>query len=489
MNIPSLSGDFELIAFTSGIYNSLDFFARVGSAVGIEANLSLTIRNASESVVIIDSVKVSRLYLSKKDGESAETVARLISGTTLSATSTVSNVPVNSTGTYSGNVIMKIQSGAPANIATKEGTARIPSQGGFVVDIQYRQRLVLNNSVGHVAKNDKIVLGQADTDTYFPIWVKPFRPRLSANAVRCTELGTPSDEGDHVLIAVKLDANATLLRMEKLDYPSAPAVYLGTDKEGMAVGTSNSYGLTLQNCQAGIYEFAINPSTGKVTNNLASGVSPKISDTISASSNYYLKIAFNDPYEPCSAIVSIPRAFANVHLSEYSGGGVCFGGYSKSASEMKALFETYYPTRLYRGVEQIGEKNAEGSLWTEFAESSLQNGATTPAAYGCSLRMRKIEGKCIIRGSVMIKPESGTIVIANLPEEYKPVHSAYKLAACQGARIARIAVYGASDSNSENYGKLVLEWVRNLSDGDLYTSAAIWVDCSIEYWVNDIEET
>lgn len=164
--------------------------------------------------------------------------------------------------------------------------------------------------------------------------------------------------------------------------------------------------------------------------------------------------------------------------------GIAFGMHS-TATTTNSKLESAHPAYLYGGVKQIGETNADGSLWTEFAESSLQNGATTPGTYGCSLRMRRIEGKCIIRGSVMITPGSGTLVIANLPEEYKPLHSAYKLAACQGARIARIAVYGTEQTD---YGKLVLEWVRNLSDGALYTSAAIWVDCSIEYWVNDIEE-
>lgn len=238
----------------------------------------------------------------------------------------------------------------------------------------------------------------------------------------------------------------------------------------------------------GSHTVATSTSSTTISNN------GEVSFPLTNSGYFRFELSYREESEPYytetveSPMIYVPRSFVNVHLAGTKGGGVCLGGYS-SADASTPKFESYYSAYLYSGVEQIGEKNAEGSLWTEFAESSLQNGATTPAAYGCSLRMRKIEGKCIIRGSVMIKPGSGTIVIANLPEGYKPMHSAYKLAACQGARIARIAVYGASDSNSENYGKLVLEWVRDLSDGDLYTSAAIWVDCSIEYWVNDIEET
>lgn len=212
----------------------------------------------------------------------------------------------------------------------------------------------------------------------------------------------------------------------------------------------------------------------------------ELGDYSTANSWYFTLECYGGSEESAEAYSCVSRASPPISIPS-NRKGIAFGMHS-TATATQSKLESVHPAYLYGGVEQIGEKNAEGSLWTYFAESSLQNGATTPAAYGCSLRMRKIEGKCIIRGSVMIKPESGTIVIANLPEGYKPMHSAYKLAACQGARIARIAVYGASDSNSENYGKLVLEWVRDLSDGDLYTSAAIWVDCSIEYWVNDIEE-
>lgn len=472
MNIYSMSGNFSLTEFTSG----LDFWVRDGATKSV--SLSLTIHNFYATQVTIDSVKVRRLYASKKDDASAATQSDLImSGSTLLPTSSGNIIAGRGSKEYSGTLTLGISSSAPANVVTGKGTSAVSSGGGLHIVIQYR------NGSSMRVRSDSIILGQDLTDTYLPIWVKPFRPRLSVNAVRCTGLGAPSDEGDHVLIAVKLEANAARLKMEAKNYPSAPAVYLGTSRDGAASGTSNTYGLTLTNCYSGIYEFVINSSTGEATNNLASGASPKISDTISASSDYYLKIAFNDSYEPCSAIIAIPRAFANVHLSEYSGGGVCFGGYSKSASEAKALFETYYPTRFYQGVEQFGSKFANGSLWSLLPDSQLLNGATTSdVTYGDTLKIRKIENKCIIKGCVMIKPGSGSVAIVELPDEsYKPIKTTFRLAACQGARIARIAVHGDDGSLP---GNLVLEWVRNLSDGDLYTSAKIWVDCSIEYWID-----
>lgn len=201
----------------------------------------------------------------------------------------------------------------------------------------------------------------------------------------------------------------------------------------------------------------------------------------STANSWYFTLTFSGGSEAgAKAYSCVPRAAPPISMNH---NGVAFGMHS-TATATKPKLESVHPAYLYGGVAQIGERNADGSLWESLAPASAS--ISTPGTYGCSLRMRRIEGKCIIRGSVMITPGSSTTVIANLPEEYKPMHSAYKMAACQGARIARIAVYGTGDAN--NYGKLVLEWVRNLSDGALYTAAEIWVDCSMEYWINDIEE-
>ena len=59
--------------------------------------------------------------------------------------------------------------------------------------------------------------------------------------------------------------------------------------------------------------------------------------------------------------------------------------------------------------------------------------------------------------------------------------SVYAMNACSGSRIARIAVSGTSEATA---GQLVLHWVKNLTDGSSYTSAAIWIQCSMMYWVD-----
>lgn len=111
---------------------------------------------------------------------------------------------------------------------------------------------------------------------------------------------------------------------------------------------------------------------------------------------------------------------------------------------------------------------------------------TTPGEYGGGeLRCAAIGNRRIIKGSVNVKPSSSTLVIAQLPSGYTPTTGVFAMTACNGSRVARILVAG--ENNTENAGKLCLSWVRSLSDGSAYTSDTIWVQCSIEYWVEDTQ--
>lgn len=156
--------------------------------------------------------------------------------------------------------------------------------------------------------------------------------------------------------------------------------------------------------------------------------------------------------------------------------GVSIGQYS-SATANDPMFESKWPAYFHGGIADFGDR------WRALSwESDVQS----PGDYGGGLLVaRKIENRCIIKGSVNITPASTTKKIAMLPDsswwpaglEHRAVFS---LNACQGRRIARIAVHSKVD---EYPGYLCLEWVVNLSSGGLETSNHIWVQCSIEYWV------
>lgn len=168
----------------------------------------------------------------------------------------------------------------------------------------------------------------------------------------------------------------------------------------------------------------------------------------------------------------VPRTNVPLFIGK-NNNGVAIGQYS-TANAGYYKFESAWPAYLYGGIADLG------SAWRELplASSSI----TTPGTYGDILQIRSIENKCIIKGSVMIKPGSGSVTIANLPNDCKPACTTFRLNACQGARIARVAVHGNDGTNGTN-GYLVLEWVYNIAGGQ-FTSNAIWVDCSIEYWID-----
>lgn len=233
--------------------------------------------------------------------------------------------------------------------------------------------------------------------------------------------------------------------------------------------TSTSYGTMV-----GRHPVATSTSSTTISNSGAK------SFLLTDSGYFRFELSYREESEPYytetvkSPVIYVPRSFVNVHLAGTEGGGVCLGGYS-SADASTPKFESHYPAYFYGGIAQIGGS----SLWESLtpASASITSGGT----YGDTLKVRKIENKCIIKGSVMITPESASIAIAELPIGCKPIKTTFRLAACQGLRVARIAVHGNDGSLP---GNLVLEWVCNLSDGARYTGSSIWVDCSIEYWID-----
>lgn len=187
-------------------------------------------------------------------------------------------------------------------------------------------------------------------------------------------------------------------------------------------------------------------------------------------SSWCMMLWFGDEYESARAYCTIGRSFANMHLAGASTGGVCFGGFGTSV-QGRPLLESHFPACFHGGIAKLGED------WTELVPLT----GTTPAAYGGgSLRCRSIENKRVIAGSLLVKPGSSTIPLAVLPDGFMPAASVFSLNACNGSRIARIAVHGDGD---EYPGCLALSWVWDMDKGEKHTASAIWVQCSIEYWV------
>lgn len=127
------------------------------------------------------------------------------------------------------------------------------------------------------------------------------------------------------------------------------------------------------------------------------------------------------------------------------------------------------------GVGDYHKHIASDILEPDWAYPGLTNG-TTPGSVGGALRYRKMGAHVYIDGTVQISAgNDSAVLICNLPEEYRPKADAYRLAAAEGERIAKICV--------DTSGNMSLAWLLNIADGADYTSTA-WVDCSLDYWTD-----
>lgn len=328
----------------------------------------------------------------------------------------------------------------------------------WALDSTTRIRLVPDNNVNDVAWI---------ASSNYPITITVlyatsiYEPSISdATVYRSTANGIKDDTGTYLSYSANVKAgsvgsSSSSGTLTLWQYESKP--------------TSTSYGTMV-----GRHTVATSTSSTTISNSGAK------SFLLTDSGYFRFELSYREESEPYytetvkSPVIYVPRSFVNVHLAGTEGGGVCLGGYS-SADASTPKFESHYPAYFYGGIAQIGGS----SLWESLtpASASITSGGT----YGDTLKVRKIENKCIIKGSVMITPESASIAIAELPIGCKPIKTTFRLAACQGLRVARIAVHGNDGSLP---GNLVLEWVCNLSDGARYTGSSIWVDCSIEYWID-----
>lgn len=278
-----------------------------------------------------------------------------------------------------------------------------------------------------------------------------YAPRVdSFKATRAGTDGNPSDEGSRIAVSARISANA-----------SAPVdqmrvrLYVSTTPE--ITDESIAYDLT-----------------GRISA-LFSGIENDpdvLTGEYSPGTAWYFVLEFIVGAESAYGASAVQRSFVTLHLSKCPTGGVAIGMFS-TATKGNPKFESAHPAFLYGGIAQVGNG------WTELQP---ENGTTPAELGGGALRCRKIENKCIVAGSVLVKPGEETIVLARLPDGYKPESGVFSINACEGANIARIVVGGGTE---ENAGALCLSWVRKLSDGERYTSDAVWVQCSIEYWVSE----
>ena len=118
------------------------------------------------------------------------------------------------------------------------------------------------------------------------------------------------------------------------------------------------------------------------------------------SSDWNFKLVFGDAYEESAAYASIARAFANVHMSGKSTGGVCLGGFSTS-EEGNPKLESYYKAHMYGGISGVtdyseGEQQTYGTwidgrpIYRKTEVVDVPSAGTTATGIAISFNMQSV---------------------------------------------------------------------------------------------------
>ena len=141
---------------------------------------------------------------------------------------------------------------------------------------------------------------------------------------------TPDDEGTALLMSAKLSAATNISTLSGHGY--TVKLYCSSEHDPATVDdTLVPLNCTLEEIYAGITD-----STAAVTQTFSNG------------SDCAFLLQVSNGYETASAFSEIDRAFANVHLSGNTNGGVTFGGFCDRNNPGR--FECYYPAFFYGGI-------------------------------------------------------------------------------------------------------------------------------------------
>jgi len=271
---------------------------------------------------------------------------------------------------------------------------------------------------------------------YLKVFDSRYGPTIPKfNAERSTG-STPDDEGENLLAGMKLAL---------ADWTHANRMRLQLRYRNKALGGEYA-GIDLS-----LYMQAA----------LAGETIAVVTETFDKNSDWELVLWYGDEYESAAAALVLSRAFANVHLSGASTGGVCFGSFSK-ATEGNPLFQCYYPAEFPGGIRGV----------TDYETGEVDTGG------------RWIDGRRIFRRVLEISvatTNSRVDYVATLPEVSTLIDLRASLTRTAAPERRYPASFWYSDSN---YHFVWMEYPDSLS---VKTSHAISGHVIIEYTKNGEE--
>ena len=215
--------------------------------------------------------------------------------------------------------------------------------------------IVTNADFSDGSNNDNIRNLCGKSGEYLHMLSKRDNPRVTMDMWR-----TPDDESSSVATTIKITSDVSSSVFQSRGY-SAKLYYSSANNPPTTSDSTATLNVTIAQMLSGI-----------------TGSTSAITTTFSNGSDWYILLVVSNGYESNSATCSIPRAFANLHLSGCTTGGIAFGKFSAS-TENVPKFECMYPAYLYGGIAQIGDGGASvltqmGVQWGQTAAQSVSSG-------------------------------------------------------------------------------------------------------------------
>ena len=289
-------------------------------AIGESVSFSITIKNTSGKSVSSCYITLSGTYPSTNSSSGSGYVSSIyLHGGPSFAMSSISwgnNVSKTFTGTFPFQ---------PGFYAVDESNYLFPVSAAIL-----HMSITTNATFANGTNYDNFANLRGTSGEYLAILSRRDNPRLSFAVER-----TPNDESVNIKTSIRLTSDVSSGVFTSHGY-SAKLYRSSAHSPATTADTVTTLNATIAQMLTGITD-----STSAITTTFSNG------------SDWSFLLVVSNGYETRSASASIPRAFANLHLSGCSTGGACFGGFSTS-TENNPKLESYYPAYLYGGIAKIG---------------------------------------------------------------------------------------------------------------------------------------
>lgn len=317
--------------------------------VGEETNYSISIKNVSGKKISSMRADMRLYYKATDDTVRGSESATVYSGNLEYGYGSIS-WENGATKTFTGKFTFVPAAAYPPNITTRLLQLFKGSDAGYSESYGGNERLGLTLNIS----TNATFSDGSNTDIFFDLRGENsehlyvidarYKPSIITFMSERSIESIPNDEGENLLMNIHLGKSIAAK-------PEVMSLYL-----------------YYQNRENPTVEPFVVTLTGKIEDALASEIQEVLYKTLDKNSDWDLLLWFGDKYESTTMSFFVSRAFANVHLSGASTGGVCFGSFSK-ATEGKPLFQCYYPAEFESGIKggftyQSGEVNT-GGKWID----------------------------------------------------------------------------------------------------------------------------